>query len=67
MWSNVVVPVLEYVQVGVELFDTCDDPLVEFVFQRTEQPFDSAVLPRAAGVGALVADAELLQPKTEYA
>ena len=36
-------------------------PLVEFLFEGAEQAFDPAVLPRASGVGALVADAEHLQ------
>lgn len=38
---------------------------VEILFERAEQALDPAVLPRAAGGGALVADAELFQPETE--
>lgn len=65
MRPDVVVPVAESNQINIELFDARDDPLVKLVFEGAEQPFDPAVLPGAAGVGALVADAEFFQGKTE--
>ena len=71
--SDVVVPVTECVEIKVELFphELLPHPqslsrkkgevnaLVELLFEGTEEAFDSTVLPRAAGISALVADAEL--------
>lgn len=59
MRAHMVVPVAEDSQVGIELVEVCYCPLVELLFECAEQAFDSAVLPRAAWIGKLVADAEL--------
>ena len=59
MRADVVVPVTEDIEVAVELREILHLPLVEFLFEGAEQALDSAVLPGAAGVGALVADAKL--------
>lgn len=65
--ADMVVPVAKCFKVMVELRDACYLPLVEFLFEGAEQTLDSAVLPRASGVSKLVANTELLQPKTEFA
>jgi hypothetical protein len=57
----VVVPILEGVQIGIQLFEFGDHPLTQLVFQCAEQAFDSAVLPRTSRRGELVANAEFLQ------
>lgn len=70
VWPNAVVPVAKDIQVMVELRPHPQPlshkrerevfELVELLFEGAEQAFYSAVLPRAAGCSALVADAELL-------
>ncbi len=67
MRADVVVPTAKYVEVAVELREVGHLPLVELLFEGAEEAFDPTVLPGAAGVGALVADAELLQAKAEFA
>lgn len=61
MRSDMVVPVAEYIEVIVELYDVRHQPLVELVFEGAEQAFDPAVLPWATRCCALVTDAELLE------
>lgn len=61
-----VVPIAKCIEVAVELRDAYYLPLVELLFEGAEQAFDSAVLPRAAGISALVTDAEPFQPETEF-
>lgn len=58
MRADVVVPVTERVKVAVELREVWHLPLIQLLFEGAKQAFDPAVLPRASGVGALVADAE---------
>lgn len=42
-------------------------PLIEFLLQRPEQPFDASVLPRAARIAALLADATQYQHSAKQA
>lgn len=67
MRPDVVVPIPENGQINIELPSTRNDPLIEFAFQCAEEALDPADLPGAARIGALVADAELLQTLAEYA
>lgn len=65
MRANVVVPVAEDGEVDVELSNVGHLPLIELLLEGAEQTFDPAVLPGAAGRGALVADAKMPQPLAE--
>lgn len=67
MRTNVVVPAAKQVEVAIKLAEIGNLPLIELLFERAEEPFDSAVLPRAAGIGTLVANAQALQPEAEFA
>ena len=59
MRADAVVPVLKNGEVAIELRYVRHLPLVEFLFECAKQAFYSAVLPRATGVGELMADAEV--------
>ena len=60
MRTNVVVPTAKCGEVAVELREAGHLPLVELLFEGAEEALNPAVLPGAAGVGALVTDTELL-------
>lgn len=64
--TDAVVPVAKQIEVTVELREIGHVPLVELLFERAEEAFDSAVLPRAARIGALMTDAQPLQSDTKF-
>ena len=67
VWTNVVVPAAKQIEVIVELREIGHLPLVELLFEGTEETFDPAVLPGAARIGPLVADAQPLQSAAKFA
>ncbi len=55
---DVVVEEAEFTQRLIECRKRFNSKLIELGFERAEEALDTAVLPRAAGIGALMADAE---------
>lgn len=54
MRPDAVVEKPEFSERMIQGFETHHLPLIEFPLQRPEQPLDPSVLPRTAGIGALV-------------
>ena len=67
MWADVVVPEPKDAEVAVELRQAGHLPLIELLFEGAEEAFDATILPGAAGVGALVADAKQFESVLEQA
>lgn len=66
MWADMVVPAAKQAEIVVELREVGHLPLVELLFERTEETLDSAVLPWAVGIGTLVADTQPLESEAKF-
>ncbi len=59
--ANVVVPMLECIEQGLQMFGALNMNLVELLFECAKKTLDSPVLPWAMQIRALVADACLIE------
>lgn len=59
MQTNVVVPMLEFIEQALQMLGTQDLYLIELLFECAKEALDAAVLPRAVQLGGLVMDAQV--------